>query len=442
MDSSQFPDFRGLEIPIGQELVISGRRQDGYDPGAYFGEQRQPTSNLQIRDISRYYDGTMNAEASYLNVGKYHEHAETVRSAAKIVAFTVKKFQNGFHEHWGPGQFLWALNKISLFQLSNAEFPHVQAPYPSASGMVGLTSLQLTAVLFEAEKKRVDIYLKEVAPLGGGGQVLAQGNDFEPTKPISSLFHMPEEEWSDPNGIKAQEPGKSEKVAVIKRAYELLPCIGWCNKFFIQDHLRLLGIIEHIQNSTEYGRVDVSVAVCGGSHTLNYWGPYLENGDRTMFTINKTNPERFDPKEMNPFRVIAYRNPMAYVPGIPITESGKSRMTNYDRINYLYKYTMTVGAPPTLLQGASSSGAGGGGQQVEFVSETPALTFHAGYVSRRDPVDYIGLADSDAAMAYAKECSDLLGPNTLKGSQPNDPAYSFTLTDSTARVVYLHVATF
>lgn len=423
MDQRQFPNQLGFDIPIGQELTISGQKRDGYEAGIYFGEERQPSNNINIPGIYRYFDGSTTQEPGYLNVGRYHQHTQQISTAARIVSFTIKKFQNGFHEYYAPGHFIFALNKISPFELSTNEFPSVHAPFPSPNASVGVTPIQLRAILFEAEKRRWTEYQKEQAaiarPRVEEGLAVEPPEDLDLNYPLRSLYNMNEIEWSERDGSKVINDDNTEiKKRIIKKVYETLPSIGWCNGSFLREHIRLLGIIEHIQDATEYGRVDVSVAVCGGSHTLNYWGPYLENGDRTMFTITKTNVQVYDPGEMNPFRISAFRNPMIWMPGIPLSQSGKSGNIDYVKTEYIY------------------------GNQDRQRSRHPPINFKAGYAVRRDPIDYAGLAEGDAVEAYAKQCMELLGPDEMDDiATAKDSSLALILSDTTARVVYLHVST-
>lgn len=582
MDSSQFPNGRTMTVPIGDQLTISGNKRNGYEAGVYFDDQRQPTRNFSIPGVNYYFDGTANREPSVLggNGATFHQHANVIRTSAKDVHFTLKKFANNFHQMWIPGQWIFSLNNIGATELSHAEYPRINTIYPSPAATVGVTPIQLNAILAEAEKKCNAAYQKEKGSVGesvGGrydrsddvgvkridfiryglsglltsfrnrekrttkgksvdnnplvthnllyseqddkpvrfeslkddvkkaiydelvanlsevkgesidrddywpirsalgfigkkniplfydfwadintyeagknfpnpiGNIVTRPQkqssqssskvqvvpektkEYDTEKPITSLLEddFNEVEWSERDGskIKSVDADKDKKKkAVIEAAYKSLPSLGWCNGYFILNHVRLLGVVDSIQDSTEHGRVDVSIAVCGGTHTMNFWGPFLEHGDRAGFMINKVEPSKFEPSKFNPFQVIAYRNPMAFVPGIPIDRSGKSK----DIENSAYPNS----------------------RYIEYVSSDiysqPAINFRAGIVSRRDPVDYVGLADCDATSTYARQCVDLLGPSTITtdaGLPRSDPAYTIAMADSTARVVYMHVAT-
>ena len=620
MDSSQFPNGRTMTVPIGDQLTISGNKRNGYEAGVYFDDQRQPTRNFSIPGVNYYFDGTANREPSVLggNGATFHQHANVIRTSAKDVHFTLKKFANNFHQMWIPGQWIFSLNNIGATELSHAEYPRINTIYPSPAATVGVTPIQLNAILAEAEKKCNAAYQEEKGSLSahsvistparvGGrydvgeetavGEIRKAQQDFinlvkdqlkeevnpfaddttrriidptwaevltkfrrlftEQSNKISSIFQntdidaslafaralgfdtgeanqlqsfvnmvhdiawgdpplvvadarksfeklfskqwnnippfkssalplseasssapppsqasssapkavsaspvapsfielkksqtqfdtkfpllslyseLDEVEWSERDGSKIKSDDAKivqRKKDVIEAADKSLPSLGWCNGYFILNHVRLLGVVDSIQDSTEHGRVDVSIAVCGGTHTMNFWGPFLEHGDRAGFMINKVDPEKFDPLDFNPFQVIAYRNPMAFVPGIPIDRSGKSEKAATSNSNYP-KSAKTDYAYPR------------GDDKNKPPRRNPAISFRAGIVSRRDPVDYVGLADCDATSTYARQCVDLLGPSTIAtdaGLPRSDPAYTIAMADSTARVVYMHVAT-
>lgn len=73
---------------------------------------------------------------------------------------------------------------------------------------------------------------------------------------------------------------------VITDSYSLFPQLGWCNSEYIEQNLKLLGVIKGVMMSESTGVVNVSVVATGTTQLLSYW-PNARNFDYIGFALTR-----------------------------------------------------------------------------------------------------------------------------------------------------------
>jgi len=366
--------------------------------GVYHSAARDNGGAVFVPSVGFPTDGSATYEPSVLGkeIDKFIEHSSIRQGGGLITQILAKTFDNQWEKDLIVGNIVFSVNIDNFHELDSAK-SRVLSPSQTATLLV--TGAQL-CVLFE------DACTAFYTNLGKTLEAIDPTFDTGPdaaNKPFQIIASLEEKDWCDPDKILPDEAGDTEitRHAAVRRAYELQPSLGLCNSIYIKNHVFYCGVVESTQDSREPNCVLVAVAAGQGSQCLNYWGAFTKPFDHVGFVVTKRNDvaeylnSPISDRVHNPFVLFPWRNPAAYAPGLPVTESGSK---DHDDKH------LSVGRTFTYLTYRD-----GNTLNEAIPHESPTILMRAGYVVAREMVDYANATPTGSDLAYLKRCFGLLG---------------------------------